>query len=487
MTYHYSIFLVLSLVTRCIYSLTPIVPSNGMRISTNTLLEKGLYNLPDGVVITSSDVTLDLGGAGLYGNGNGSSIGVTIESGLERIVITTSIPGASITGYFYAIVAVNITDLLIEDLDLSANWVDPKSNSTWLDINVLPDLTDRVNLGGGIFLQDVKDVDIRRCIANNQENGFDIFSSSSVLLHNCTASYNTGWGVHLFNTTNSTIAGNILDHNIREGDGDSAGVLLVYGSHHNIIINNSFQFSGDGAFIGNENGCPSNFNIFEANDASHSSANAFEATFSNGNIFRGNRASYSSYGFWLGFSYNSTIDSNEIRGNGCGIDIDHGQLNILSGNRISNTNGPGIQLTSDGSSPFKRPCLNLPNQSVSSSTLVTRNTFMESNNFHIVLKNTTDSFVYDNIFGPNLRPGTISADALTTVSTRFQVGSSPQHLIWPNRNVIGGDFLAGNWYVDYFGKDNNGDGIGDTNIPYNASGMINNGGDYLPLKIPNSP
>ena len=38
---------------------------------------------------------------------------------------------------------------------------------------------------------------------------------------------------------------------------------------------------------------------FEDNDASHSSANAFEATFSNGNIFRRNRASYSSYGFWL--------------------------------------------------------------------------------------------------------------------------------------------------------------------------------------------
>jgi len=112
---------------------------------------------------------------------------------------------------------------------------------------------------------------------------------------------------------------------------------------------------------------------------------------------------------------------------------------------------------------------------------------MESNNFHLVLKNTTDSLIYDNIFGPNLRPGTISADNLTTASTRFQVGGTPQFLSWPNRNVIGEPWLGGNWYVDYTGKDNSGDGIGDTEIPYNASGAINGGGDFLPLKIPNSP
>jgi parallel beta-helix repeat protein len=466
---------------------SPVVPSNGMKISTNTKFEAGTYILPDGIQIVSSGIILDMNGAHLLGNNNSNGIGITIENGLEAISITSSVPGASIRGFYYAVVAVNVSDLLIEEVDVSNNWVDPKANSTWLDINALPDLTDKVNLGGGLFLHNCKHVDIRRCIANNQENGIDVYSSTNVLIHNCTASFNSGWGIHFFNTTNSTIVANILDHNIRQNDGDSAGVLLAYGSDHNIIINNSIQYSGDGVFIGNENGCPSNFNLFEANDASHSSANAFEATFSNGNIFRGNRASYSSYGFWLGFSYNSTVDSNEIRGNGCGIDIDHGQGNILTGNHISNTNGPGIQLTSDGTAPFTRTCLNLPNQTVSGSTLVTRNTFMESNNFHLVLKNTTDSLIYDNIFGPNLRPGTISADNLTTASTRFQVGGTPQFLSWPNRNVIGEPWLGGNWYVDYTGKDNSGDGIGDTEIPYNASGAINGGGDFLPLKIPNSP
>lgn len=42
---------------------------------------------------------------------------------------------------------------------------------------------------------------------------------------------------------------------------------------------------------------------------------------------------------------------------------------------------------------------------VSSTTTVSGNIFYENNNFHLVLINTTDSFVYDNYFGPALRPG----------------------------------------------------------------------------------
>ena len=146
-----------------------------------------------------------------------------------------------------------------------------------------------------------------------------------------------------------------------------------------------------------------------------------------------------------------------------------------------------MQLTSDGSANFPQPCLALPNQTVSGSTVVRGNVFLASNNFHLVLVNTTDSRVFDNFFGPNLRPGSISADNLTTVSTLFQAAAAPQRLAWPARNVVGGEFLAGNWFVDYVGRDTSGDGIGDTDVPYTANGAIKGGGDSMPLKIPNSP
>lgn len=48
-------------------------------------------------------------------------------------------------------------------------------------------------------------------------------------------------------------------------------------------------------------------------------------------------------------------------------------------------------------------------------------------------------------------------------------------------NIINGLYLGGNYWDDYAGTDNDGDGLGDTNLPYTCSGKIQNGGDYHPL------
>ncbi len=50
-------------------------------------------------------------------------------------------------------------------------------------------------------------------------------------------------------------------------------------------------------------------------------------------------------------------------------------------------------------------------------------------------------------------------------------------------NIIGGPYLGGNYWDNYTGSDTTvpPDGIGDTDLPYNSSGNIYYGGDYLPL------
>ena len=323
----------------------PVVPTDGMRIAASTLFAAGTYALPRGVSIVADGVALDLGGAVLVGDGGGNGAGVTVE-GRAGVSISSSLPGAALRGFFYGVVAQDVADFALSDVDVSANWLAPNASTTWLDINAWPSLADKVNLGGGLFLSNAVRANVTRVIASKQENGFDVFGSRLVRIRNSTASDNSGWGAHFFNTTDSEISGCVFDRCIRPGDGDSAGILLVFGSHRNRVALNSCQFGGDGFFIGNENGCPSNFNLVEDNDCSHASANAFESTFSNGNVFRRNRASFSSYGFWLGYSYNTTVEQCEIVGNGNGVDIDHGQHNRIDGNWFSNTNGPAVQLTS---------------------------------------------------------------------------------------------------------------------------------------------
>jgi hypothetical protein len=93
----------------------------------------------------------------------------------------------------------------------------------------------------------------------------------------------------------------------------------------------------------------SNDNLFFGNDFSFAPTNALEATFSR-NAFVANRAEGSEYGLWGGYSYESRIVANCFADNRWGVAIEHGQDNVIVGNRFLR-DSTAIRLWADSIQP----------------------------------------------------------------------------------------------------------------------------------------
>ena len=449
-----------------------VVPVDGQVFMSNTVFAPGTYNLPNGVSIGAPGVTLDLNGATLLGS-NFANYGV-MSVGYDNIIIRNG----TIQGYYYGIRIENGTNAQVLGNDLSANWLAPASqmpDPPFLNINAGPDLGDRTDLGGGLFMHNVSGAIVSSNTMRFEENGIDLYNVTSSTIDHNNASDNTGWGVHLYASTGNIVHHNTADRCTRPNLYDSAGFLLVYGSSNNQILSNSFQYGGDGFFIGNEGGCPSNNNLVQGNDGSNAGANAFEATFSSGNQFIGNVADSSNYGFWLGYSHDgNVIRANSIRANNTsGIEIEHGQHNTIEDNDIIGNGGSGIVLRTDGQPhfPVNTPCLNLPNPAASSFYTIRGNRVLNNFGSAMALTATTDCLIVNNLFG-SLFAGTVTSDGANNV---WSVTPTP------GTNIVGGPSLGGNWWSNYIGTDTNSDGLSDTAVPYTNSGQIAAPGDPHPL------
>jgi parallel beta-helix repeat protein len=339
-----------------------VVPADNLIIMDNTTLQPGTYTLTDTgdneiVLIGTDNITLDGNGAVIDG---GTFTGYGIDLNGHTGV---TIQNLTVRGYAYGMRIRNASGVTIRSTNVSGN---RKDITTWfLNINA-GTAADQETYGGGIFFENVTSSTVSNNTLTNQSTGLEMVNSHrNTVKSNLISSgpvgnesqQNSCWGIRLKASTNNLLEANTADYVDRERypdpnqplnhlpSGDSAGILLVGASHNNRIISNALTHGGDGFFIGNEHGAPSNNNYIYGNDGSFSPHNAFEATFSTGNIFERNTASSSHYGFWLGFSSTTQVVNNDINDNRAeGIAIDSGHDNTIKGNRLQRNQAAAVHL-----------------------------------------------------------------------------------------------------------------------------------------------
>ncbi|HZT42216.1 MAG TPA: right-handed parallel beta-helix repeat-containing protein [Chthonomonadaceae bacterium] len=323
-----------------------VTPTDGMEIGEDCTLAPGVYYLPHGLSLVADGITFDGNGALLIGRDRrGTGLRLEGRSGV-------TIKNVRLRDYYHGIHASSGKDLTLIGNQITATAELPP-NTVFLDIWRGPEEA----YGGAILLWEVTDSLIAGNDLQHQQSGLLTYGCERLTVRSNQAGYNSGYGFHLFDTSDSLFEENHADYccrfEPREGGrhyghmgADAAGFLIVHRSCRNTFRRNTARLGGDGFFLaglspdGRKVGCDDN--LFEENDASLSPNIAFEATFSRGNIFRNNFADRCNYGFWLGFSWDTTVENNRVILNRqAGIAVENGHGFTVRGNTFQ-ANGHGI-------------------------------------------------------------------------------------------------------------------------------------------------
>jgi len=316
------------------------------------------------------------------------------------------------------------------------------------------------------------------------DSALRILSGDDIEVSNCSFTANYGYygAIDIGSTNNLVIRDSYFS-------GNNIGIF-DYQGYNTLVYNCTFATSTEGARIVMENGTIRNCHFFGSSgydgiectgylgdDHTHIEDSDFTGfiqnaiychslehlsisgcTFTNSHIAINLGGSLA----WEGgptFLMEGTIFNNEITGCYQGIYVVSANATITNNNISACTYGISLN-----GSNYPSTQLDLPRWNVISHNILTGNDY----GFEF------DSISIDNTIYNNYVDNTINVD---DAGTNFWNTTKTSGI-----NIMGGHYLGGNYWSDYNGTDTNGDGIGDTHLPYYGTTSIHNGGDYLPLK-----
>jgi len=308
-------------------------------------------------------------------------------------------------------------------------------------------LTDNIALDNeyGISLQYLSNNNtLTGNIASNNENGVHLqrLSTNNIITGN-TVSSNTNRGIWLYSScNNNTFTGNTVSSNTNRG-------IVLYYSRDNTFTGNMVSNNSYGIYFSH-----SSNNYLTGNTVSNSTNHGIWLYSSSNNYLTGNTVSNNKHGIYLYYSsnYNNLTDNTAWNNANYGIWLYSSSYNYLTGNSASNNANHGIWVDR------------------SSFNNLTGNTASNNANHGIWLSSSSNNLIYNNYFD---NTNNAYDDGTNTWNRTKTAGT----------NIVNGPYLGGNYWSDYTGADTNipPDGLGDTLLPYNSSGEIVNGGDWLPL------
>jgi len=276
-------------------------------------------------------------------------------------------------------------------------------------------------------------------------------------------------------TANWTDAGfhlnGVYHCNISENDASNndCGIILYRSSNNTLVNNNaSNNLHGIPLWRSSNNTLTSNTALNNTHGIYmwYSSNNTFSSNLINSNNYRGICITSSS-------NHNSLVNNNASN-NYHGIALYNSSNNTLTGNTADSNNNQGIILYNSSNNTLASNLAN-SNSNIgihlsnsSSNNTLTGNTANSNSYYGIFLYSSSNNLIYNNYFNNTNNAYDNDNNIWNTTPT---LGT----------NIIGGLFLGGNYWSDYAGVDNDVDGLGNTMLPYNSSGGIQNGGDYHPL------